>query len=152
MAYCKKCETTKKASFYKHVTTYCRDCFNSYNSIRRKLKRVETRALMEKAEREHPMITRAFIEHRLYSYKKDRGSVCEGCRSWQPIAFDTPDKCRSPKCAKYGEKMSLIFPKFHKEQEDRLYDLSVCRKCKCVVLDCRCEWKRQKMELRLMMI
>lgn len=155
MRICSRCNQEKKRSdFYKHVRSYCKSCFNSYNAERRKAGTPRNLTLKEKKRklREHPMITRAFVEHRLFVDKAKRGAVCEGCHSWQPIEFETPDKCRSPRCYKMNERMTLVLPKFHKAQERSLEDMSVCKKCRNVVLDCRCEWKRQKMELRFMMI
>lgn len=151
---CPRCnQEKKKGEFYKS-NPYCKQCFNAYNAERRKAgtARYTKTQLKKRLLREHPMITRAFVEHRLFVDNKKRGAVCEGCRSWQPIEFETPDKCRSPRCYKMNEHMALVLPRYHKEQERALNDMSVCRGCKSTVPNCRCEWRRQEMELRFMMI
>jgi len=151
---CPRCNQEKKSSEFYASNAYCKQCFNSYNAERRKVgtERYTKLQLKKRLLREHPMITRAFVEHRLFVDKKKRGAVCEGCRSWQPIEFDKPDKCRSPRCYKMNEQMTLVLPKYHKAQDRFLEDISVCKLCRQVFSDCRCEWKKQQAEIRLMFI
>jgi hypothetical protein len=143
---CPRCNQEKqKRDFYNGIG-YCKPCFNAYNAERRKAgtpRYAKIRAKLQKI-RERPMITRAFVEHRLAVYNAKKGYMCEACRHWGIMKKDVPPKCANEACSMLGQHTRIVYPSVHKEQTNYLLSIAACRWCRGATKNCKCSWKTIK--------
>lgn len=68
--------------------------------------------------------------------------VCEGCGTWNK-RVKLEERCRNDYCYKNGQALLVVKSKYNEGEDERQKALSICRHCKKVYHECRCDWKEK---------